>query len=64
MIDDYPFYVLCRNHPHKECDLCESCFEEIYNLKDYDEDGEPSDADMEHYVEEQMLDEELEADNL
>ena len=64
MITDNPFYGLCRHHPHKECDLCEDCIEEIYNLKDYDEDYEPSDDDIEAWIEKQMLAEELEADNL
>lgn len=65
MIENDIFRDHCRYHPHKECDLCENCIEEEYNLKEnYSEDYEPSDDKIEQMIEEQMLLEEIKVDNL
>ena len=55
----------CFYPPYEQCDLCGDCVERYLNSLDAPhEDDEPSDADIEQYVEEQMLAEELEVDNL
>lgn len=55
----------CTYHQNKECDLCAECLE-IPEQKElsYLEEYEPSDEDIEQYIEEKILCEEIESENL
>ena len=55
-MEGYQMSIECVFVEHRVCDSCGYCKQA--------EDYEPSDADIEQYIEKQMLAEELEADNI
>ncbi len=61
-MEGYQMHIECILVEHRVCNSCGYCkqVEEYYALEDY----EPSDDEIEAWIEEQMLAEELEADNL